>query len=426
MANIGVLGEALEHAKAQGYTVPKLLKAEPTARKVKKQFSVSDGRRTEARFMSEINAIKNGYDVYDAAFIPVEKDNVYTLMIYLKGGSTIGFAEVHHEETDKDGQSYPVVKFSIIPDFNKGFDKKFIRSLQKQLRCDKFAADMIYSCKDHLFHDEYKENLEGVNAYSDHINTRYINYDIFGDDIVGDSYLYIYTYPSFIELYGAGVRQTLTLKIGKTKYGKYPTKRIYEQVRKSGITSQPEQPIILAYRVYDNSIKNLELSIHKELEKYKCKNGKLTGTEWFSVTPEVLMEALYKHNCIVNIESYSTIISQLSPVIKQLKQDNVNHKEINELSLIAFEKFMRKEEKCFSFIWLYQLARGIHWKYYSEIEKNPDIEYTKELHNELNLDGEYEYFNALTRFYSSMAKHAIRNFINPKVKSKLNLYDPLN
>jgi len=421
MTKIGVLGEALKHAKIQGYTVPKLIKAEPTARKVKKQFTINDERRTDARFMSEVDSIKNGDDIYDAAFIPIEKHDVYTLMIYLKDREAIGFAEFYDEETLENGQLSPVIKFSSVPNFQKGFDKKFIRGLIKKLKNDQFAANLIFNCKDHLFHDEYKENLEDVSAYSEHINTKYINHDIFGDDISGDSYLYIYTYPSFIELYGAGVRNTLTLKIGKTKYGKSPTKRIYEQIRKSGITSQPEQPIILAYTVYDSTVNNLESAIHKELNEFRCRNGKLTGIEWFAVTPEALMNALYKHNCIANIESESSITSQLKNSQKELSLAKVSHQQVQELTLEIFEHFIKLEGKYFSFIWLYKLARGIHWKYYSDIENNPNIEYTKELYEELKLDGEYEYFKALTNFYSSMAKYTFNNYITKPVKSKLNL-----
>ena len=89
MNDVALRLEAVKYANNQGYTVPKLLKAEPFARSVRKTFSPTDDRRSDARFIAELESIKKGEKYYDAAFVPIEKDSNYTVMVYVKGGPTV-------------------------------------------------------------------------------------------------------------------------------------------------------------------------------------------------------------------------------------------------------------------------------------------------------------------------------------------------
>ena len=235
--------------------------------------------------------------------------------------------------------------------------------------------------------NEKQKNQE----YEDHISVDYINLSLMYTPEAGDSYLYIYTFPSFLELYSSGVRTNLTIKIGKTNYGKSPAKRIYEQIRKSGITSMPERPIILAYGVYDGGKVDLEKNLHYLLKENNIKKGKLTGTEWFAVTPNELAKALSDSNSISEPSSFATYKTEL----KKIARNTSDFKCIEDMNF-HYKTFI-------SHGWVYCFKYGCadYLKYHWCEEKFNKID--GEVYECCELRGDLLMFDLLSSFYSEVA-----------------------
>lgn len=338
------------------------------------------------------------YNDEDFVAMPITDGNSFLVLI--KSKYTTLYAYIEDAVVFNVGVKRKGVKLEPIFCGNSKEDAKRIMKYLNRKNSTRSSDKRAFGSNTNFLMTLLDEDLKAARAenekqknqeYEDHMSIEYINTSLMYNSKKGDSYLYIYTFPSFLELYSSGVRSTITVKIGRTSYDKSPAKRIYEQIRKSGITSMPERPIILAYSVYDSGRVDLEKKLHALLKTSNIKKGKLTGTEWFAVAPNDFAKALADSGSISEPSSFITYKAELKKFASKVSE----FKGIN--NMISYYK---------SFIshgWIYCFKYGCadYLQYHWSDEQFNEI--NDEIYDYCGLEGDLNVFKQLSYFYSEMA-----------------------